>query len=115
MQISQNTYKIIIIFLVSFIFFTLLYHVTYRVETETARRLPQHLNREHTDMIYVNKTLIGSPEVPKRFPGCIILGVRKAGTNALKNFMAIHPDIVAAKGEPHFFGKRSEYYQGMGF
>ena len=54
------------------------------------------------------------PEVQKRLPQCIILGMRKAGTNALKNFMAIHPDVVAAWGEPHFFGKAENYTKGMG-
>ena len=56
---------------------------------------------------------IRKPEVKKRLPQCIIIGVRKAGTDALRSFLAIHPDNVAYYGEPHFFGKRNEYRKGL--
>ena len=48
----------------------------------------------------------------KRLPQCIIVGVRKAGTRALKDFLSVHPDIVVAKGEPHFFNQQREYEKG---
>ena len=116
MQITENTYKIVIAFVVSFILFTLLYNATIRSsyieETKTIHNLPPHLNKANLDTLYINHTS-NEPEVRKRLPKCIILGLRKAGTNALKNFMNIHPDIVAAYGEMHFFGKKSAYKKGM--
>ena len=116
MQITENTYKIVIAFVVSFILFTLLYNATtrsnYIEETKIIHHLPPHLNKATLDTLHINNTS-NDPEVRKRLPQCIILGLRKAGTNALKNFMNIHPDIVAAYGEMHFFGKKSEFKKGM--
>ena len=60
----------------------------------------------------MRKQEIRHPEVKRRLPQCIIIGVRKAGTDALRSFLAIHPDIVAYYEEPHFFGKRNEYRKG---
>lgn len=49
----------------------------------------------------------------KRFPQAIIIGVRKAGTRALINMLNIHPGIVAAKEEVHFFDRIENFKKGV--
>jgi hypothetical protein len=39
----------------------------------------------------------------QRLPSCIIIGVRKAGTRALLQYLDLHPSIVASAKEQHFF------------
>ncbi|RUS81911.1 hypothetical protein EGW08_010338 [Elysia chlorotica] len=48
-----------------------------------------------------------------RLPGAIIIGVRKGGTKALIEFLNIHPQVVAATDEMHFFSDDDNYGQGM--
>ena len=38
-------------------------------------------------------------------------GIRKAGTRAILEFLRIHPQVAAAKREPHFFDRRENYYK----
>lgn len=47
----------------------------------------------------------------RRLPGAIIIGVKKAGTRALLEFLRIHPDVRAPGPEPHFFDKN--YNRGL--
>lgn len=50
----------------------------------------------------------------KRLPQCIIIGVRKAGTRALITFLNLHPEIVIAEREAHFFNnKDGRYWRGL--
>jgi len=44
-------------------------------------------------------------------PDTIVIGVRKAGTRAILEFLRIHPQVTAAKREPHFFDRRENYYK----
>ena len=44
----------------------------------------------------------------RKLPGCIIIGTRKAGTRALLTFLNLHPQIIAAKQEVHFFDDNYE-------
>ena len=48
----------------------------------------------------------------RRLPHCIIAGVRKAGTAALRDYLNIHPDIVISGGEKHFFDSSKNYKKG---
>ena len=48
----------------------------------------------------------------RRLPHCIIAGVRKAGTAALRDYLDIHPDIVISGGEKHFFDSSKNYKKG---
>ncbi|CAN9505649.1 unnamed protein product [Ophioblennius macclurei] len=41
----------------------------------------------------------------KKFPNAIIIGVKKGGTRALLEYMRLHPNIVAAGPEIHFFDR----------
>ena len=45
----------------------------------------------------------------ERLPDALIIGVRKAGTGALRFLLSVHPDIVAATKELHFFNKEALY------
>ena len=47
----------------------------------------------------------------KHFPDVIVMGAKKCGTTALRNFLTFHPQIATSKGEVHFFDNR--YYLGM--
>ncbi|VDK89538.1 unnamed protein product, partial [Litomosoides sigmodontis] len=43
--------------------------------------------------------------VERRFPQAIIIGVKKAGTRALLEFLRLNPIIKAPGPEVHFFDK----------
>ncbi|GFN81459.1 heparan sulfate glucosamine 3-o-sulfotransferase 5 [Plakobranchus ocellatus] len=55
------------------------------------------------------------PSVNKtsKLPGCIIVGARKCGTRALIEFLALHPDVAAARKEIHFFSNDTNYAKGL--
>ncbi|PIO53444.1 hypothetical protein TELCIR_25221, partial [Teladorsagia circumcincta] len=51
-------------------------------------------------------------ELPqKSFPTAIIVGVKKAGTRALLEFLRLNPNIRAPGPEVHFFDKN--YHKGL--
>ncbi|KAK7004334.1 heparan sulfate glucosamine 3-O-sulfotransferase 6 [Biomphalaria glabrata] len=51
-------------------------------------------------------------EVPvRRLPKAIIIGVKKAGTRALLEFLRIHPNVECSGPEPHYFDKN--YNMGL--
>nr|KAG5702053.1 hypothetical protein BaRGS_032302 [Batillaria attramentaria] len=54
-----------------------------------------------------------SPGLAQRLPSCIIIGVRKCGTRALLEFLNLHPDIVTAEDEIHFFNDDERYRMGL--
>lgn len=47
----------------------------------------------------------------RKVPDFIIIGVRKGGTKALISMLNLHPSIIAARGEVHFFD-RADRYEG---
>ena len=47
----------------------------------------------------------------KSHPSVIIMGAKKCGTTALKDFLSFHPQIATTSIEPHFFDKY--YYLGL--
>ena len=49
----------------------------------------------------------------RRLPQAIIIGVRKGGTRALLEFLNLHPQIQAEKGEMHFFDDDETYKNGL--
>ncbi|XP_005999892.1 heparan sulfate glucosamine 3-O-sulfotransferase 1-like [Latimeria chalumnae] len=49
----------------------------------------------------------------RRIPQTIIIGVRKGGTRALLEMLDIHPDIVVAATEVHFFDWDENYIKGL--
>ncbi|KAK0393344.1 hypothetical protein QR680_000161 [Steinernema hermaphroditum] len=48
----------------------------------------------------------------QRMPDCLIIGVRKGGTRALLDAMALHPMIRVARKEVHFFDYNDAYRKG---
>ncbi|XP_069070486.1 heparan sulfate glucosamine 3-O-sulfotransferase 1-like [Pleurodeles waltl] len=48
-----------------------------------------------------------------RNPQAIIIGVRKGGTRALLEMLNLHPDVVAATSEVHFFDQDENYDKGL--
>ncbi|KAK3591018.1 hypothetical protein CHS0354_013080 [Potamilus streckersoni] len=49
----------------------------------------------------------------RQLPQCLIIGVKKGGTRALLNYLNIHPDVVTASDEIHFFDRNENYNQGF--
>lgn len=61
-----------------------------------------------TNKTEFHKTSIFTPH----FPHCIVIGVCKAGTRAILEFLNMHPDIVRPLFEVHFFDKIVNYKKG---
>ncbi|GLH00175.1 Bifunctional heparan sulfate N-deacetylase/N-sulfotransferase [Gryllus bimaculatus] len=49
----------------------------------------------------------------RRLPQAIIIGVRKCGTRALLEMLALHPRVQKAAGEVHFFDRDDNYQRGL--
>ncbi|OWF38183.1 heparan sulfate glucosamine 3-O-sulfotransferase 1-like [Mizuhopecten yessoensis] len=49
----------------------------------------------------------------QRLPQCLIIGVKKAGTGAMVQYLKMHPDVVIADGELNFFDYERNYQQGF--
>ncbi|KAK2883756.1 hypothetical protein QQF64_016517 [Cirrhinus molitorella] len=49
----------------------------------------------------------------KQLPRAIIIGVRKGGTRALLEMLSLHPDVVTASQEVHFFDNDLSYACGV--
>ncbi|XP_059804044.1 heparan sulfate glucosamine 3-O-sulfotransferase 1-like [Hypanus sabinus] len=65
-----------------------------------------------------NETEYRSPQpqnsiTSQMIPQTIIIGVRKGGTRALLEMLDIHPDIVVAATEVHFFDWDENYVKGL--
>ncbi|KAK3731746.1 hypothetical protein RRG08_035415 [Elysia crispata] len=53
-------------------------------------------------------------EMPrKRFPQAVIIGAGKCGTRALIEFLNMHPQVVAAREEIHFFDLDHNFHKGL--
>ncbi|XP_072916388.1 heparan sulfate glucosamine 3-O-sulfotransferase 1-like [Hemitrygon akajei] len=57
-------------------------------------------------------TLLGT-NTTRKVPQAIIIGVRKGGTRALLEMINLHPDVVVAKAEVHFFDWDENYQKGL--
>ena len=73
-----------------------------------------------TWLVYTAHTRTISPTIPgdhKQNKGClphaIIIGARKGGTRGLLNFINIHPDVIAAERELHYFDNDTIYQRGV--
>ncbi|GAB6028751.1 Heparan sulfate glucosamine 3-O-sulfotransferase [Chamberlinius hualienensis] len=53
------------------------------------------------------------PKTKRRLPRCIVIGVRKCGTRALLEFLNLHPHVVKATQEVHFFDDDTKYSLGL--
>jgi [heparan sulfate]-glucosamine 3-sulfotransferase 5 len=53
------------------------------------------------------------PRTSRRLPQAIIIGVRKCGTRALLEMLALHPRVQKAAGEVHFFDRDDNYRRGL--
>ncbi|XP_006031926.1 PREDICTED: heparan sulfate glucosamine 3-O-sulfotransferase 1-like [Crocodylus porosus] len=58
-------------------------------------------------------TQVRPPGTSRRIPQTIIIGVRKGGTRALLEMLDIHPNIVVAATEVHFFDWDENYVKGI--
>lgn len=58
------------------------------------------------------KTDPRSPTAKQRLPGVIIIGMSKAGTRALNDYLTLNPNIKGTKREIHFFERDENYSKG---
>ncbi|XP_072170432.1 heparan sulfate glucosamine 3-O-sulfotransferase 5-like [Diadema setosum] len=70
---------------------------------------PPSIDKVNADIAELSAQHSGSFE--RRFPQAIVIGVRKCGTRALLEMLRMHPSIVAANPEIHFFD--DNYSKGM--
>lgn len=49
----------------------------------------------------------------RRPPDFIVIGVRKCGTRALLSMISLHPQVVSAGPEVHYFDRDSNYKRGL--
>lgn len=61
----------------------------------------------------VTAGLLGPANWTRRLPQCLIIGVRKGGTRAVLKFLSIHPNVVIAGREAHFFDRNARYQLGL--
>lgn len=52
-------------------------------------------------------------KLKRRAPDFIIIGVRKCGTRALLSMMGLHPQVVSAGPEVHYFDRDENYMRGL--
>ncbi|XP_061490340.1 heparan sulfate glucosamine 3-O-sulfotransferase 1-like [Rhineura floridana] len=69
-------------------------------------------------MLFSNKSehysaQVRPPGTSRRIPHTIIIGVRKGGTRALLEMLDVHPNIVVAATEVHFFDWDENYMKGI--
>ncbi|KHJ81823.1 hypothetical protein OESDEN_18488 [Oesophagostomum dentatum] len=63
-------------------------------------------------LLLTHSSLSAPADFPrKKFPSAIIVGVKKAGTRALLEFLRLNPNIRAPGPEVHFFDKN--YHKGL--
>ena len=65
------------------------------------------------DSVLVQNDRIRYKHTKRRLPGCIVIGIRKAGTRALITFIDLHSQVRTARNEVHFFDNDDNYSQGM--
>ncbi|XP_021377010.1 heparan sulfate glucosamine 3-O-sulfotransferase 1-like [Mizuhopecten yessoensis] len=66
-------------------------------------------------VLLYNQITTHSPLARQVLPHCIIIGVRKAGTRAVLQYLQLHPDVAVAGYEVHFFDDNVNYSQGLNF
>jgi len=80
---------------------------------------PSGLERDIVDSRYIPSMNFSSVnrefevDERKRFPTAIIIGVKKGGTRALLNMLALHPTIVTARYEVHYFDFDENFQKGI--
>ncbi|RUS88767.1 hypothetical protein EGW08_003484 [Elysia chlorotica] len=57
--------------------------------------------------------ILAAPGLSRKLPGALIIGARKAGTRALLEYLSVHPQVVVAHKEQHFFSSEENYARGM--
>ncbi|KAJ1368857.1 hypothetical protein KIN20_030204 [Parelaphostrongylus tenuis] len=73
-------------------------------------------NNRHSS-IHSYTTVMENQFVSRRLPTALIIGVRKGGTRALLDALALHPKIKAARKEAHYFNlnylKGIDWYRSL--
>merc|ERR1739848_595354 len=93
----------------------ILFHLLVLASTQERRgsnKLIEYDEYNGSDDYYDDNTAAIYQNAEKRYPGAIIIGVRKCGTRALLAFCGLHPNIVHAEREVHFFDRNENYNKG---
>ncbi|KAM3718375.1 Heparan sulfate glucosamine 3-O-sulfotransferase [Dirofilaria immitis] len=115
LKITLFTTGCILIVIISVINITLLnvrVSETYRSISET----PLYGQYDSNELINIESVPLVAPlparRRQQRLPQCLIIGVRKGGTRALLDALAIQPYIRVARREMHFFNDNETYAKG---
>ncbi|XP_067272822.1 heparan sulfate glucosamine 3-O-sulfotransferase 5-like [Pseudorasbora parva] len=75
---------------------------------------PLHtLQHKQADRLKLHREKLQMHLLIKQLPRAIIIGVRKGGTRALLEMLSLHPAVVKASQEVHFFDNDQNYAQGI--
>uniref|UniRef100_A0A0N5APP7 Sulfotransfer_1 domain-containing protein n=1 Tax=Syphacia muris TaxID=451379 RepID=A0A0N5APP7_9BILA len=83
-------------------------NVAKRITTEVEQLYPPNTSRSIS-----NESDSGHLSKAQRLPDCIIIGVRKGGTRALLDAVALHPQVRIVRHEVHFFDVNQTYNKGL--
>ncbi|XP_060065999.1 heparan sulfate glucosamine 3-O-sulfotransferase 1-like [Ylistrum balloti] len=75
---------------------------------------PGHGSR-FSDDIQNNIPVHKKTDLRQRLPQCLIIGVKKAGTGAMVQYLKLHPDIVIADKELNFFDYERNFKLGFDY
>ena len=89
--------------------------LTSTANTEPSDRTTKSSNESKTKARPIKKAIHSeiASDLKPRLPQCLIVGVRKAGTRALLEYLSLHPSIVASKKETHFFDSDENFKKGL--
>lgn len=75
-----------------------------------------HLNKKMQSINITERNLKNNNEkLEQRLPQCIIIGVRKAGTRAVLEYLSLNHHIAKAESEVHFFDNDEHYSLGLDY
>lgn len=77
-----------------------------KLQHKHAHRLKLHRTNSTSEKLHMHLLI-------KQLPRAIIIGVRKGGTRALLEMLSLHPDVVKASQEVHFFDNDQNYAHGI--
>ena len=91
------------------------------IQSKSSVKYNRHVNGTHVIDMNKDVQIFGEEDKKKtsdekqRLPGCIIIGVKKAGTGAIVQYLKMHPQIVIGDYELNFFDYPETFQKGFEF
>ncbi|XP_077978135.1 heparan sulfate glucosamine 3-O-sulfotransferase 1-like [Glandiceps talaboti] len=77
--------------------------------------IQQSVNVNQTERYYLYKKMLMGTGRKRRLPTVVIFGVQKCGTWTLLRMLQLHPDVVGAPRDVHYFDFDENYSKGLGW